>query len=230
MVGFDKLKGIEYGIKAMSKILKQVPDAKLTILGLQPPEDILDLIKKLQIEESISFPGLSTNITQFYLNTSVLLVTSISESFPFIVNEGKAHGLPIVAFNIDYCPWYQSGVITVNMFDYHSMAREAIELLNNYDYRKKKGEEAKLSFNNFLNNEQIVTMWDKFFHSINNNNEDYKIFQKEIENKYYNEILAKRHLYKHFTYAQKFNKYFRCHSFENFISIKFINNIRACQL
>ena len=114
------------------------------------------------------------------------------------------------------------------MFDYHSMAREAIELLNNYNYRKKKGEEAKLSFNNFLNNKQIITMWDKFFNSLINNNEDYKIFQKEIENKYYNEILAKRHLYTHFTYAQKFNKYFRCHYFENFTSRKYINNISAC--
>ena len=226
--GIDKLKGVKYGIKAMGKILKQVPDAKLTILRLNPPQDILDLIKELKIEESVSFPGLSINITEFYLDSSILLETSISESFPFIINEAKAHGLPIIAFNIDYNPWYKSGVITVNMFDYHSMAREAIELLNNYDYRKKKGEEAKLSFNNFLNNKQIITMWDKFFYSLNNNNEDYEIFQKEIENKYYNEILAKRHLYKHFTYAQKFNKYFRCHSFENFTSGKYINNISAC--
>ena len=226
--GIDKLKGVKYGIKAMGKILKQVPDAKLTILRLNPPQDILDLIKELKIEESVSFPGLSINITQFYLDSSILLETSISESFPFIINEAKAHGLPIVAFNIDYSPWYQSGVITVNMFDYHSMAREAIELLNNYDYRKKKGEEAKLSFNNFLNNKQIITMWDKFFNSLINNNEDYKKFQKEVECKYYNEILAKRHLYKHFTYAQKFNKYFRCHSFENFSSLKYINNISAC--
>ena len=114
------------------------------------------------------------------------------------------------------------------MFDYHSMASEVIALLSDYDYRKDKGREAKLSFNNFLNNKQITKIWDRFFHYLIYNNQDFKTFQKEVEDKYYNEILAKRHLYKHFSYAQKFNKYFRCHSFEDLTSLKYINNIEAC--
>ena len=109
------IKGAKYGIKAMAQILKEVPDAKLTILGLDPPQDLLDLIKELKIEDSILLPGFSTNISEFYLNSSVLLVTSVSESFPMVMNEGKAFGLPIVAFNIDYSPCFQKGVITVNM-------------------------------------------------------------------------------------------------------------------
>ena len=36
----------------------------------------------------------------------------------------------IVAFNVDYCPCYQSGVITVEMFNYKDMAKEAVKLLN----------------------------------------------------------------------------------------------------
>ena len=46
-----------------------------------------------------------------------------------VMNEGKAHGLPIVAFNVDYCPCYQSGVITVEMFNYKDMAKEAVKKL-----------------------------------------------------------------------------------------------------
>jgi len=225
----DVLKGAVYGIQAMAEIVKEVPDAKLTILGLNPPQHLLDLIKQLKIENSVNWPGFSTNITEFYLNTSVLLVTSVSESFPMVMNEGKAHGLPIVAFEIDYCPCFQSGVITVEMFNYKEMAKETIKLLKDYNYRKKKGKESKLSLNNYINNNETIEMWDRLFSSlISDNAEDYKEFQKEVENKFYNESLAKKHLEKQYHYAQQFNEYFKCHSFENFTTLDYINNIEAC--
>jgi len=225
----DVLKGAVYGIQAMAEIVKEVPDAKLTILGLNPPQHLLDLIKQLKIENNVNWPGFSTNITEFYLNTSVLLVTSVSESFPMVMNEGKAHGLPIVAFEIDYCPCFQSGVITVEMFNYKEMAKETIKLLKDYNYRKKKGKESKLSLNNYINNNETIEMWDRLFSSlISDNAEDYKKFQKEVENKFYNESLAKKHLEKQYHYAQQFNKYFKCHSFENFTTLDYINNIEAC--
>ena len=134
----DIIKGAQYGLYAMAEIVKEVPDARLTIIGIEPPKYLKDLIKQLKIENNVHYPGFSTNITQFYLNTSVLLVTSLSESYPMVMNEGKAHGLPIVAFNVDYSPCYQSGIIKVEMFDYVAMAKETIKLLKDYDYRKKK--------------------------------------------------------------------------------------------
>jgi len=227
----DVLKGAVYGIQAMAEIVKEVPDAKLTILGLNPPQHLLDLIKQLKIENSVNWPGFSTNITEFYLNTSVLLVTSVSESFPMVMNEGKAHGLPIVAFEIDYCPCFQSGVITVEMFNYKEMAKETIKLLKDYNYRKKKGKESKLSLNNYINNNETIEMWDRLFSSlISDNAEDYKEFQKEVENKFYNESLAKKHLEKQYHYAQQFNEYFKCHSFENFTTLDYINKIEVCPI
>ena len=230
MVGVldNKIKGAKFGIKAMAKILKEVPDAKLTILGLNPSQDLLDLIKELKIEDSVLLPGFSTNITEFYLNASVLLVTSVTESFPMVMNEGKAHGLPIVAFNIDYSPCFQSGVIKVNMFDYTSMAKEVIKLLKDYEYRKIKGKEAKLSLNNYIDNDGTIDMWNKLFNSLINGTEEFKKFQKEVKNKYYNEELAKEHLKKFFNYGLEFNKYFRCHTFENLTNLNYIKNIQVC--
>ena len=225
----DVIKGGKFGILAMAEILKEVPDAELTIVGANYPENLKNLTKELNIEKNVYWPGFSTNISEFYLNTSVLLVTSVTESFPMVMNEGKAHGLPIVAFNIDYSPCFNSGVILVEMFDYISMAKETIKLLQNYDYRKKKGNEAKLSLKNYINNNETIDMWDKLFNSLMNNT-DFKEFQKEVEKKYYNETLAKTRLEKHYHYGQQFNEYFRCHSFENFTNLSYINNIKACPL
>ena len=185
----DVLKGAKFGILAMAEILKEVPDATLTIVGLNPPENLKNLAKELNIEKSVFWPGFSKNISEYYLNASILLVTSVSESFPMVMNEGKAYGLPIVAFNIDYSPCFHSGVILVEMFDYFAMAKESIKLLRNYNYRKKKGQEAKLSLKNYINNDETIEMWDKLFNSLLNNT-DFKKFQEEVEKKYYNETLA----------------------------------------
>ena len=46
-----------------------------------------------------------------------------------VMNEGKAHGLPFIAFNVDYSPCYQSGIIKVEMLDYVAIAKEIIKKL-----------------------------------------------------------------------------------------------------
>ena len=146
-----------------------------------------------------------------------------------VMNEGKAYGLPIVAFNVDYSPCYQSGVITVEMFDYMAMAKETIQLLKNYEYRKRKGEEAKLSLNNYETNDEKVEMWDNLFKVINNT-KGFNKLKIKVEKKYYNETLAKEHIEKHFHYGQQFNEYFKCHSFENFTSLEYLNKIEICKI
>ena len=201
----DIIKGGKYGIYAMAEVIKEVPDAKLIIVNPTSSKNILDLIKELKIENNVQIFGYVKNITEFYLNASVLLVTSVSESFPMVMNEAKAHGLPIVSFNIDYCPCFDKGVITVELFNYTQMGKETIKLLKNYEYRKKMGNEAKLSLDMFNNNATII-MWEKLFNSLINGTEDYKKFQNEVEKKYYNKKLAKEHIEKHYKYGQQFNE------------------------
>jgi glycosyltransferase involved in cell wall biosynthesis len=223
----DIIKGGKYGILAMSEILKEIPDAKLTIVGLNPPDDLIDLTHDLQIEKNVIWANFSSNISEHYLNTSVLLVTSVSESFPMVMNEGKAHSVPVVSFNIDYSPCFQKGVITVEMFDYHAMAKETIKLLNDFEYRKEMGRIAKESLKMYNNNDTI-NMWGKLFKALLNGNDEYQKLQEEVEKKYYNAAIAKERLKKHFHYGQQFNSYFKCHSFENFTSLDYIKTLEAC--
>ena len=135
----DIIKGAEFGIKAFAESLKQVPDAILNIVSTSYPQTIVNLIDQLNIKSNVNFLGFSQNISQIYLNTSILIVSSLSESFPMVMNEAKAHGLPVVAFNVDYSPCFQKGVIVVDMFDYKAMGNEIAKLLKNFNYRKKKG-------------------------------------------------------------------------------------------
>ena len=92
------------------------------------------------------------------------------------------------------------------------------------------GKEAKLSLLKYESNQEKVEMWDKLFHSLMNSTEDFNRLQREVEKKYYNEKLAKEHIEKHFYYGLEYNKYFRCHSFENFTTLEYLNNIEVCKI
>ena len=209
----------------MTYIVKEVPDTKLILASSDSNvKNIQKLINEYNLSKNIEFKFFP-NITEIFLNSSVLMFTSLCEAFPMAMNEGKAHGLPVVAFNIPFSPPYQSGVITVPHLDVEALANETIKLLKNYNYRKQKGIEAKLSLNRF-SNKNTVKLWEKLFDSLKNRK--FRDFQKEIEEKFYDEQIAREHVLMHFNSALKFNKYFRCHTFENMLNIKYIKNIKNC--
>ena len=163
-----------------------------------------DLIEEFDLEKNVEVLYGKENVTSYYLNSSILLYPSISESYSYIMNEAKSHVIPIIAFNLSYNPVYQNGVILVNQFDYKQMAKEAIKLLNNYHYRKIKGLEAKLSLFENLNRETL-DKWDNLFSLLDKNNTG------ELQT---NEILGIE-----FKSGIEYNKFFSCHSFNLLMSI-----------
>ena len=226
----DEIKGGKYAIKAMSLIAKEVPDAKLYFISSDYRiQFIKDLVKEFNITKNVEVLTYVENITHYFLNSSVLLCPSLSESFPMVMNEGKAHRLPIVAFNVSYSPSYQKGVILVEMLNYTQMANEAIKLLNNYEYRKQKGHEAKLSLYEYSNDETI-NKWDKLFDILDKNDPiSYKQLQNYTYEKYYEEEKARERLESNYNFGIKFNKYFSCHKFNDMINITYINQIKGCR-
>ena len=225
----DVIKGTKYGIKAMAEVIKNFPEAQLNIVSGNHAPSIRDLVKELNIESNVHFLPFTHNISEAYLNASVLLVSSLSESFPMVMNEGKAHGLPVVAFNVEYSPCFQKGVITVDMFDYKAMGKEIEKLLRDFNYRKKKGLEAKYSLDMFKNNETI-DMWGYLFNSLMKGNDEFRKLQKKVEDKYYNEDLAKYRMEKHYKLAQEFNKIISCHSFEQFTNVEYLKKVYECPI
>ena len=224
----DKIKGAVYAVKAMDLIVKEVPDAKLNIITSDSRIEFLkNLTKVLNLTDSVKIIYHTYDISKYFYNSSIHLFTSLSEAFPMAMNEGKAHGLPIVAFDVPISPPYQSGVITVESLNYTALAKECIKLLKDYAYRRKMGENAKLSLNRFSNYETIG-MWDKLFKVLREGEDKFRLFQKEIEEKYYNEENARIHIEKHFKDMQRYNSNFSCYTLENFTNEYYIRKIKAC--
>ena len=227
----DPIKGAKYAVKTMSLIVKEIPNAKLTLITSDARVQFLrDLINKLNLTNNVFIKYHTYNISEHFLNSSIHMFTSLSEAFPLAMNEGKAHGLPIVAFDVPYSPPYQDGVIVVEQTDCEALAKETIKLLKDYNYRKKMGEYAKNSLNKYTNKE-TVNLWEKLFRSLlKESKEYYRNLQDEIEKKYYNEEKARLHLQKHFNSMIKLNINLRCHSFENFTDLNYIKNIKECEV
>ena len=225
----DEIKGLKYAVKTLYYIVKEVPDAKLTLVTSDYRiEFAKNLAKDLNISKNLVINYHTYNISQHFWNSAVHMYTSLTEAFPMAMNEAKAHGLPIVAFDVPFSPPYQDGVITVDLLDCKGLARETIKLLKDFDYRKRMGEISKLSLNKY-SNEETIEMWGKLFKSLlSEDRNDYREFQKEIEKKYYNEKIAKKHIEKHFDALLRYNKNFTCYTLDNFLDPEFIKNIKEC--
>ena len=224
----DKVKGYYYAVKTMPLIVKEVPDAKLIILSSNTNIKFLkDYAKNLSVYDNIEFKSYTKNISKVFWNSSVLMYTSLSEAFPLAMVEAKAHGLPVAAFDVAYSPPYQVGVIGVDMLDCEALANETIKLLKDYDYRKKMGQESKLSLNQFKNKETIK-LWEKLFIALMEGRVSYRKLQKEIEDKYYDEDKARERMEKRYRDLLRLNKNFTCHTLNDFTNLNYIKNIKEC--
>ena len=227
----DKIKGGVYGVKAMDIVRREISDAKLYMISTNGKVKFLeDLIKELNLTKNIKIISLTKNISKYLLNTSVFINPSLSEACPMVINEAKAYGLPIVGFNVSYSFPYQTGVITAQVTNYKQMAKEIIKLLKDYNYRKKKGFEAKESMK-LISNKEIVYKWTQLFDVlINNDIEGYKKLQEStFDKKYYDEEKARDHLESNWNQGKIFNKYFCCHDFNDMLNITYINSIKGCK-
>ena len=224
----DKKKGLIYAIKAMALIIKEVPDAKLYLVSSDSKsEENNKLINELNLKDNIIFTPFTIDIQKYFLSSSVFFFPSITEAFPMALNEAKAYGLPCVGFNVEYSFPYKKGVIKVKMFDYEGLAKEVIKLLKNYDYRVRKGKEARESLDMF-NNNKTTHMWEKMFKSLLSGEKDFQRFRKSIKKRYFNMNLAKSHLEQQFEYIKKYNKFFSCYTLDDFTKLEKINTIKLC--
>jgi glycosyltransferase involved in cell wall biosynthesis len=142
-------KHVDWLIQSFAIVLKEVPGAKLKIVGGGPEREKLEeLVKKLGLRARVTFTGLTPTyeaVTRYYKESEVFVLPSTVEGEAIVLKEAMAAGLPLIAMNIS-----GSGVLSLvrdkeNGFLLEPrrpeiIAEKIVQLLRDEKMRRKMGE------------------------------------------------------------------------------------------
>ena len=219
----DLQKRFQLGINAMEFIIKEIPKSAMKIISNLNGAQYLQNIKyNLNLENIIEFIEYTPKLEEFFINTSLHILPSISESFSLVLSEVKVYGIPSILLGIDYITIANKGTVIIFDDNPECIAKISIKILKNDNYKKKLAEEARLSMKNY-SNRKILKKWNKLLLSIYNNdiyfqnlrNKDHKISKK----------FAISLLKTQINLLHKRNQNFKNITIHNFLNFTFLENL-----
>jgi glycosyltransferase involved in cell wall biosynthesis len=144
----DGEKGVQYVIKSMEHILKEIPEAKLVIAGGGPQEHKFKKLAYKIAPGNVVFPGKISydEMSTWYGRCNVFLMHSKFESFGAVTVEAMASGRPVVASNIggsiDIVKNNETGIL-VDFGDVKGIADAIAEILKDEERAKTMGERGR---------------------------------------------------------------------------------------
>lgn len=123
-------------IEVMNLAVKSDPEIKLTLIGDGPEMPLIkQKIKNLHLDESITLTGFlpQAQIEKYYYDSSLFILTSVTEAFALVITEAMSYGLPVIAF--DRASGARAHInkntgILIQNSDTQAMASAIVKLLN----------------------------------------------------------------------------------------------------
>ena len=141
-----KLKGIDVSIRAFAAVVKEIPQARLVVVGEGPEREELDaLVDDMGLRASVRFTGWLSHddVRQELRQSDVFLQHSlVPEGWPVSVAEASAMGLPVV---VTPCGGLSEQVVDgvtgfmVPMRDVRCMQESMLRLARDPDLRERMG-------------------------------------------------------------------------------------------
>ncbi|MBU1092068.1 glycosyltransferase family 4 protein [Patescibacteria group bacterium] len=128
-------------IKAMPRVIKRFPNAKLVIVGTGPLQKNLQrLATKLKISDAVVFTGVINNVADILKTFSIFVLCSRSEAFGISILEAMKAHVPIITTKVGGIPEIitsnRNGLL-VNPCDPKQLASTIMKLLNDKKLQKK---------------------------------------------------------------------------------------------
>jgi glycosyltransferase involved in cell wall biosynthesis len=140
-------KGIYYLSEAFSKVLAQIPAARLTIVGSMVPESQVRLSFPESAQKAIIVRPFATRAEMpgVYADHDVFVLPSLVEGMPLVLLEAMASGMPVVTTEssgmTDLVDDSENGLLTIPG-DSDSLAQAILKLCNDAALRQRLGSEA----------------------------------------------------------------------------------------
>jgi glycosyltransferase involved in cell wall biosynthesis len=164
-------KGLDYLIRAMSKVKKEFPDAKLHIVGDGPQRIRLEaLSERLRLQRNVIFHGRvnKDGLLHSYKNCRVFCHPSLSEGFCHTILEAMASGRPVVSTKTFGSCMVEDGKtgFLVPIRDVDSLAEKILDLLNDYELTVKMALNAREKVEKEYDLVKMIEKYYKLYESI----------------------------------------------------------------
>ncbi len=165
-----KQKELDVLLRAFALVLKEVPTARLAILGEGVLRDALEkLCRELGIEQSVAMPGYIKNAARFMAKCTVFVLASAFEGCPVALEEAMACGAAVVVNDApggskDMVEGGKQGVV-VRRGDVDALAQAIIELVIDPVHRSACQAQAALRARDF-NYSIVAQRYLEFYRSL----------------------------------------------------------------
>lgn len=154
-------------ILVFEKVFQHFPEAELYLVGEGNTywnDKLRQSILSKEWKNKVHFCGYQEKVESFYLNASVMILTSDFEGYCLTLLESKAYGIPCVMYELPYLALTKDkkGIKEVPIGNKQAMADEVIHLLMDGKYRQKIGESARKSFEQ-IQNFDLALCWKDIF-------------------------------------------------------------------
>ena len=165
---YTEQKGIDDLFKVWQLVYQKYPDWRLDLYGEgHLMGKLLYEAKRLNINIEVHKP--CSDIFSKYIESSILVMSSVFEPFGLVLPEAMSCGLPVVAFN---CPYGPKDIIEdgktgflIPDRDISCYAKKVCELIESYDLRKKMGEAAIVSSQRY-SFDNVMPLWKNLFEKL----------------------------------------------------------------
>lgn len=156
-------------IKVFSLVVKELPNAKLTIVGGgEQMESLSQMVKELGLQNNVTLTGMVSKekVEEYMLESDLYVMTSLTECFPMVLLESSAVGLPLLSYDVPVGPKAiiengKNGYL-IPFEDSEQMAQRIVEILKDKQLKSNLANNAKQNAYNYLP-ENIMPLWYDIF-------------------------------------------------------------------
>lgn len=133
-------------LNAFAQILKEIPEAELTVVGEKPDQELQTLITDLGIKSAVNIEGRVPDVVPYYQRAAVFALPSNQEGLGIVGLEAQSCGTPVVSTRCggpsDYVIDGENGFM-VPIGDEDSFAEALKKILTDRQLRNTFGEKSR---------------------------------------------------------------------------------------
>lgn len=160
-------KGHQFVIDAVDILKEKHPDILLVVVGDGWFKDILkEIVAKKNLDKHIIFAGYQKNVTEYLLDSDIMIISSIAEGFGIVLLEGFSAEIPVISFDVpapnEIIEHGKTGLLALPK-SVEDLAYHIDKLLSDRDKGKELAKEAKAKLLSYFNLDRMVNETIDFY-------------------------------------------------------------------